>query len=104
MCRKLSWRRVMAEKALRYDATCHHFRVTVTTRGHALLPKEPSPAMGGRELKGSCLDPAGFASTWLFFSPTANQPPLRANTEPKCSQKFSFPEMIPKNFPRISVV
>lgn len=46
VCRKLPWRRGMAEKALHYDATCHHFRVTVMTRGHALLPKQPSPAQG----------------------------------------------------------
>lgn len=32
----------MAEKALHYDATCHHFRVTEMTRGHALLPKQQS--------------------------------------------------------------
>ena len=40
---KLSWRRGMAERALHYDATCHHFRVKETARGHAFLPKQQSP-------------------------------------------------------------
>lgn len=80
----------MAEKALHYDATCHHFRVTVMTRGHALLPKQPSPAQGLSQPKGSCLDPAGFASTWTVF--LTNSQPAKLAEKKTC---FWFPEQAP---------
>lgn len=75
----------MAEKALHYDAI-----TSVMTGGHALLPKEPSPAMAGWEPKGSCLDPASFARTWAVF--LTNSQPAKLAGKKTC---FWFPEQAP---------
>lgn len=59
----------MAEKALHYDATCHHFRVTEMARGHVLLPKQQStcpwaePTWLGGSQRAPALTPASFDST-----------------------------------------
>ena len=62
----------MAEKALHYDVTCHHFRVTEMTRGHALLPKQQSACPRAepwlsRSQRAPALTRASFDSTCAVF-------------------------------------
>lgn len=73
----------MAEKALHYDATCHHFMVTSSDQGTHTAAQRQSCHLAGQ-------DPAGFASTWAVF--LTNSQPAKLAGKKTC---FWLPEQAP---------